>query len=85
MSDNASKPVYPDIERVSLTEALEELHSWVNNMDIDELAEQLSQSWRMEGKAVVIFDDQGGGDDSNPYCKGKAHRMVCIPVEEVKS
>lgn len=85
MSDNASKPVYPEIERVSLTEALEDLHSWVNSLALDELAEQISLHYRMQGKAVVIFDDQGGDDDSNPYCEGKEQRLVCIPVEEVKS
>jgi hypothetical protein len=74
---------HTECKRYSVTEAHERLVDWVRNMDTDELARAISEHLEPWDKccqpiAVVVFDDQGGDDDSAPYLGGKRMRVVFV-------
>lgn len=71
-----------DCQRLSVTEAIDRLRDWVINLDIDGLARMVSEHCppqMSDGGPVVVFDDQGGDDDSAPYMDGRRCRWVCVP------
>lgn len=78
--------MHSECRRYSVTEAHERLIDWVRNLDTDELARAISvhiEPWGQSGVAVgpvpvVVFDDQGGDDDSAPYLGGKRMRVVFV-------
>lgn len=74
---NSGKP-----ERLSVTEAVDRLRDWIHCLDIDGLAQFVSEHCPPQGAdggPVVVFDDCGGDEDSAPYIDGRRCRWVCVP------
>lgn len=77
------KTMHTECNRYSSTEAIERLVDWVRNLDTDGLAKAMSECVEPWGKGcqpvpVVVFDDQGGDDESAPYVEGKRLRVVYV-------
>lgn len=57
-----------EVTRLEVSETLAELHAWVNELDLDEMAALVSELLSHEGNVVIV--DDGFGYESDPHLNG---------------